>query len=250
MKLAAAASITLLAVAGLAADARSDAFLRALTQALAANDRAAVAAMVSYPITVHATGVTIPVNSAAELTRMFDVVFTPALRCSIEMSAPGPKGEAARRPPAMTGDGVSIANALTARAAGGTLKITAITVAQSTSRAAAAPLAPQRVMFRASVGSRTVTVSGRLGAAQIDPWIVALNKGESAEARIEGFSGAGATVRFVATNASTAAPLRPGLAPRSARIVASERSDYRLEVVRLASSCDPDITYRMIVTVR
>lgn len=237
-----------LAVAGLAADARSEAFLRSLSQALAANDRNAVAAMVSYPISVSGSGVTIPVRNAAELTRLFDVIFTPAVRCSIEMSAPGPTGEAPRRPATVDVEGLRIANALTARTAGATMKITGITASQG--GRAAAPAAPQRVMFRgASVGARTVTVSGRLGAAQVDPWIVALNKGESAEARIEGFAGAGATVRFAA-GTPAAPPLRPGLASRSARIVSSERTDYRIEVVRLASACDPDITYRMVVTVR
>jgi hypothetical protein len=33
-------------------------------------------------------------------------------------------------------------------------------------------------------------------------------------------------------------------------VVAGEAGDYRLEVVRLASACDPDVTYRLTITAR
>jgi hypothetical protein len=58
-------------------------FLRDLQRAVARDDRAAVSALVQYPLTVFAGGIRIPIVDAEALRQNYDVVFSPALKTLI-----------------------------------------------------------------------------------------------------------------------------------------------------------------------
>src|SRR5438552_5061362 len=51
-------------------------FVRELQRALARDDRAAVSALVHYPLTVFAGGLRIPIPDAAALLQSYDVIFS------------------------------------------------------------------------------------------------------------------------------------------------------------------------------
>src|SRR5262245_36041722 len=103
-------------VAAVFGDAKSDAFVAALQKAVASDDRRAVASMVTYPITLQASGFNIPANNAAALEKVYDSVFTPALRCAIDESVPRAAGETVKRPPVLSGGSLSLAGgAMSAR---------------------------------------------------------------------------------------------------------------------------------------
>src|SRR5437870_814240 len=63
-------------------------FLSVLLQAIRAHDVKQVVRLFQYPFRLNAPGLPypIPVNSPAELTRMYDMVFNPLMRCAIETS--------------------------------------------------------------------------------------------------------------------------------------------------------------------
>ena len=236
-----------LAGPALRADARSDAFLTALTQALDAGDRQKVAAMMQFPATVISSGFNIPIKDRAALASLYDGVFTRAVRCAIAESAPTPSGATPKRPPVLSGDGLSFAGGLvSAKVAGSTFKITRLTVV---SAAAEGKGSTQRVAFRAAPTGRTAQAAGRLNGAP-DVYIVPLRAREVLEARIEGFAGRGAVIRAVAPSQAAARPPVPANANRLVHVVAAEAGDYQLDVVRMASPCDPDVTYRLTVNVR
>src|SRR5262245_53680386 len=93
--------LVFLAIAAAAAAPRAagdnEAFVGGLRRAVARIDRTAVAAMVQYPMRVLAGGVPIPVSDRAALVKMYDLFFTPDMRCAIE-----------RGPLADTAEGLSI----------------------------------------------------------------------------------------------------------------------------------------------
>ena len=66
------------AAAGISNPANVTQFVARLKQAMAADDRAAVAAMVNYPMTVHASGgASVTYRDAASLRSRYAQIFTP-----------------------------------------------------------------------------------------------------------------------------------------------------------------------------
>lgn len=249
MKRLLAAGLVCASVAALRADTSADAFLKMLQRALESGDRRAVTAVVSYPLTVLAGGMTIPVKDAAALTAMYDAVFTPTLACAIaQTGTAGPGHPSPKHPLVSSGDQLSLAGGLvTARLVNGAFRIGRIAVPPNVVRAAA-PRSVQRVMFRGRTsGPRSAPFAGRLSGGATDAYVIALARGETVEARIEGFAGNGAAVRIAQAGQPAATPAQGG---RIARHAATAAGDYRIEVVRLASRCAPGITYRLTVAVR
>ena len=68
-------------------------------------DRAAVAGMVRYPLSVSVGGIGIPVASQPELLRLYDSIFTAEVRCLVDDAVA--KGPAALR---THGGGVTFAH--------------------------------------------------------------------------------------------------------------------------------------------
>jgi len=198
---------------------RAAEFVERLRQAVDAGDRRAVAALVEYPLTVLASGFNIPVKDIATF-----VTITP--------------------------DGLTLADgAIWAPLKDGRYRIARIRVP---------PAAPsvegrkgvEHVTFSSDKGGRTASYAGWLVRRNVDAYSVALKKGETIVARIEGFRGHDATVRVAAVSRG----VRPSLPPatdigRTSSATAAADSEYRVEVAHIAPYCDPPQRYKLTVTV-
>jgi hypothetical protein len=76
------------AVAGISNPAHVTQFLARLKQALAADDHAAVAAMVRYPLTISSDGRSITYRNAAALSADYARVFTPEVKAAVSAARP------------------------------------------------------------------------------------------------------------------------------------------------------------------
>ena len=77
------------AAAGISNPAHVTQFLAQLKEAMAADDRAAVAAMVNYPMTVHASGgASVTYRGAASLRSRYAQVFTPEVKAAVAAAKP------------------------------------------------------------------------------------------------------------------------------------------------------------------
>lgn len=228
--------------------ARAASFVSAFAQALARRDRAAVAGMVRYPATAIVGGLAIPIDGRESLLRMYDGVFTSELRCLVEASAGRGRPALRVEPGAVVfGDG-----RVRAEEADGTFKISRIDVPPATGAGASSPSKRQRVTLR---GGRA-QYSGRLYSDGVDTYVLAAGRGAVVQARIEGFTGRSAAVRVIdpAGRSLDRQALRSGSglpsAPRVWNGTIREPGEYRIEVVRLASSCAPSFTYLLTIAVR
>jgi hypothetical protein len=228
-------------------------FLEHLKQAVDAADRRTVAAMVAYPLTVLASGFNIPVKDAPTFLRMYDSLLTPELRCAVVESAiPAGTAPAPRHPGVITPDGLSLVEgAIWAPLKNGRYRIARIRVL---------PAAPsvegrkgiERVTFTAPKGERSASFAGWLVRQNVDAYVVAMKKGETLHARIDGFRGHDATLRVSTPMAGTAhrtSQVPPDIG-RTASATASADGDLHIEVANLARYCDPPQRYKLTVTVR
>ncbi|HZP48355.1 MAG TPA: hypothetical protein VFB07_07475 [Vicinamibacterales bacterium] len=224
-----------------------DRFVAELRRAVAAGDRAAVAARVQYPITVFAGGMRIPIADAAALGQSYAVIFTSALTSAI-----------ARDAPIVSGDTATIgAGAIEIRRIGGALEITRITVPVGGGGAAArsdargrgasppADAAPDRIGIDVGRAQR----AGSLAPGARASYVVFVPKNRLLDVRIEGVRGRDVVARIV--RATDGAPVDPrakdGVRTWSGRV--PEDGDYRIEVVRRSTGADRQL-FTLIVTLR
>lgn len=222
---------------------RASTLARALSQAMARRDRAAVADMMRYPASAMAGGIVIPIGNRAAAMQLYDAIFTAELRCLVDAStgagASGIRVEA---------DGVTFAQGrIHAVDVNGALKIARVTVPAATGAAPPPPSKPRRVTLR-TMG--TTQFSGRLYGDGVDSYVVSLQKGNVVQARIEQFPGRSAAIRVVEAKSGRSLD-RPGAtAPRVWSDTIRESGEYRIEVVRLAPYCAPSFTYLLTVTLK
>ncbi len=220
---------------------RAEAFARDLQRALARRDRQAVAGMVRYPATVLAGGLNIPLSDRATTLNLYNLVFTPELRCLVEQS-----GQGAKYPIRLDPVGATLADGrIRVEESAGALKISRITVPPASGEAPPPPSKPQRVAFPWG-GQYT----GRLYGDGVDSYLLTAARGSLLEARIERFPGRRAAVR-VTHLASGRVLERPGApAPRAWTARIEETGEYRVDVVRHAPFCEPSFTYLLTISVR
>jgi hypothetical protein len=227
---------------GTAVQQRAASFVTALSQAMARQDRAAVADMVRIPLSATAGGIGIPVGSRAELLKIYDGLFTAELRCLVDEAAA--KGAAALR---VDSGGVTIGSGnIHASDVGGAFKITSINVPAATGVAAPPNPAPRRVTIRRG----DVQYSGRLYGDGVDTYVISARKGDVVQARIEKFPGRSAAVRVVEQKTGKAIEQPGSPAPRLWTGTIQQPGDYRIEVVRLAPYCMPSFTYLLTITLK
>ena len=226
---------------GTSAESRAGAFVSALAQAMSRGDRGAVAEMVRYPLNASVGGIGIPVAGRAELLKVYGSVFTAELRCLVDDSVA--KGSSAIK---VDAGGVTFANGrIHAGEVGGVFKIASIDVPPVTG-VAAPPNPPARRVTRRGV----TQYSGRLYGDGVDTYIFSGHAGDVVQARIEQFPGRSAAVRVVEEKTGKSLD-RPGApAPRVWSGTILEPGDYRVEVVRLASYCQPSFTYLLTITIK
>lgn len=221
---------------------RATAFASALAQALSRGDRAAVADMVRYPLSVNVGGIGIPIANRAEMLRLYSSIFTAELRCLVDDSVA--KSYAALK---VDSGGVTFANGRIHAGNGNEgLKITHIDVPPVTGVAAPPNAPPRRVTLRRG----DTQFSGRLYGDGVDTYVISARKGDVVQARIEQFPGRSAALRVVEEKTGKSLD-RPGAsAPRLWSGTIQEAGDYRIEVVRLAPYCQPSFTYLLTLTMR
>ena len=234
--------------------ARAAEFLQSLKEAVDSADRRTASTLVAYPLTVLASGFNIPVKDSASFIRMYDSFMTPELRCALVESAIPLDGIAAPRHPAIiTPDGLSmVEGAVWAPFKDGRYRIARIRVL---------PKAPsvegrkgvERVTFAQPKGERSAAYAGWLVRENVDAYRVAIKKGETLTARIEGFRGHDATIRVSASDETAKRSTTPRPVPdvgRAASATAAADGDYLVEVADLARYCDPPQRYKLTVAVR
>lgn len=231
------------------------AFLQELQRRVARGDRAAVSALVHYPLTVFAGGVRIPIRDAAALQQHYDSVFLPALKSLIAQAAVPGRGASRRAASVVVSpDFATIGvDAVRIEPVGDALKITRITVPL------AAPTAggegaigrgggrePQKLL----VDFGRVQRAGALAAGEGDGYVLSAMKNRLLEVRITGVTGRDIVARIV--NLKTRAPLdsraQDGVRTWIGRI--PEDGTYRIEVVRLARAGAPRLEYLITVALR
>jgi hypothetical protein len=220
---------------------RAEAFARNLQRALARRDRHAVAGLIRYPSTVLAGGLNIPLSDRTTTLNLYNLVFTPELRCLVEQS-----GQGAKYPIRLDPAGATLADGrIRLEEAAGELKISRITVPPASGEAPPPPSKPQRVAF--PWGGQ---YAGRLYGDGVDSYLLTAARGSLLEARIERFPGRRAAIRV--THLPSGRVLdRPGAtAPRTWIARIEDTGEYRIDVVRHAPFCEPSFTYLLTITVR
>jgi hypothetical protein len=224
------------------ADSRAqslDAFLIQLRRAVQAGDRAAVAGMIRFPITIGMVGLRVPFKDAAAFLERYDDIFTPALRESIARGSQD----------------------VTVEMVDGQLRITGITVPNvpaetgasvaapvESSRGAAKKEVPRRVSIR--VGPRPTQIPGILARGATDVLIVYLPKGRLASVRLERVPVGAAVIRV--RHAGTGAPLAARTAA-DGRFVSGRPADngeYRIEVRRTDNIDEEHLPYMLSLSLR
>jgi hypothetical protein len=233
-------------------------FVLELQRGLARDDRAAVAALIAYPLTVYAGGVRIPVRDAAFLFDNYNVVFTPTLKDIVAQARIADGGPSARYKIALSPGALSIADdVIEAQSIEGKLKITRITVPLSfpgEEPVAAAPRAetfkprqPRRIVFGS--GLRSAQVSGALAPGGRESYVFSAAKDQWVEVRLDRVPGRAIIAHIVdQKRAGLDARARAGARIWTGRMPAS--GEYRIEVERVIPAGAPALPYDLIVTLK
>ena len=250
-----AALATMVGVQQPGVDERSAAmFVGELQRAVARDDRAGVAALIRYPLTVQAGGIRIPMADTAALVQSYDLVFSPALKAMIAEAAIPARGRSAPRTAVVvTADLITIgSDAVRIEPVDGRLRITRIAMPVATSSleggvgAGRRDRAPERLLL--DVGQ--IKRAGALAKGERDVYLLPAKKNRLLEVRITGVSGRDIVARIV--RVTGAAPVdqraRDGVRTWIGRL--PDDGDYRIEVVRLAPGGASRLPYVMVVSMQ
>jgi hypothetical protein len=234
-------------------------FVLELQRGLARDDRAAVAALIAYPMTVYAGGLRIPIRDAAVLLESYDVIFPPNLKDIVAQARIVDGGLSATYRIVLTPGGLSIAgDVIEARSIDGGLRITRITVPLSPpadGAGAAAPRAdvsaprePRRLIFGS--GLRSTFVSGALAPGGRASYIFSAVKSQWIEVRVDRVPGRAIVVHVLDEKRRTAldARARAGARLWTGQMPAS--GQYRIEVERVIPTGPAALPYDLVVTLK
>lgn len=226
-----------LADAGGAQEPSLPRFVASLQQAIARNDRAAVAGMVRYPIEVQAGGLQIPVTDAASFLRLYDSVMGPAVRQAVTGARIGAD---ARAP-------ITLGGAVTVGSVQGGFRITAIKVPIGAQAKPPGEMIERHLTFR--VGQPT-QVSGTLEPGGTDRFIFHAVRGAYVEIRLTGVPGRSVLVRLLDAGSGKAVDARADTGTRvwTGRLAAD--GNYRIEVVRQPDSGKEPLIYTVAVALK
>lgn len=224
-------------------------FLSELRQAVDHHHRRRVAAMFQYPVTVFTSGLRIPVRDPESLIQMYDLFFTPEVRCLIDQSGFARSGDTLPKYLIQTaGDGMSLGGALWVQRSGAQFKIVRMNLPASSAPSRSVRHAPRRVLFFDP--RYPAQFSGTLIREEQESYVVSARKGQILQARIDGFPHRDAIMHIVNQRSGTFVDARARDGTRTWTGVVPETTDYRINVVRLAAYCDPPLTYVLAVTLR
>jgi hypothetical protein len=255
VRFVAAIAVTVAVQAPTVDDRSAAIFLRALQREVARDDRAAVSALIRYPLIVFAGGVRIPITDAAALLQNYDVVFSPALKTLISQAAmPAGGRSVAAGSVAVTGGIITIGlDAVRIEPVGGGLKITRIAVPLAAppagTDAGARPgtgREPQRLVL--DVGQ--LRRAGALASGERDAYLLSAKKNRLLEVRINGVSGRDIVARIVSMKSRAPVDSRAHDGVRTWVGRLPEDGDYRIDVVRLAAGGAPRLPYVVVFSMR
>jgi hypothetical protein len=218
-------------------------FAAQLQHAFRTNDRAAVADLLRYPARVSVARRPFPilVNDRAALFEMYDLVFTPQLRCAVRDSREQAAGAPRPQYPLLLASGVvSLAGGrIIAVRADGKYQITRITSFGDTSTRGT----PRLVTFRP--GQPVVELGGRVADVGTDGYIVMASAGDRLQASIRNVPAGSLSIRVSRKGSQTFLDgLGQNGATWSARL--PDAGEYLVEVVRRVSSCDPPVVSHLL----
>jgi hypothetical protein len=220
------------------------AFATELQRAFRTGDRQAVAGLVRYParVSVRQRPFPIYVKDRDALDQMFDMVFTPHLRCAVVDSREPVAGKPQPKHTLLLASGVvSLASGrVIAERTQGKYQITRLTSFGDTSTRLGTP---RPVTFPS--GQRTVELGGRVAELGADAYVVVASAGDRLRAAITGFPAGSLWLRVSRRGSATfLAGGGTGDSLWEARL--TEAGEYLVEVVRRAPYCDPPVISHLV----
>ena len=220
------------------------AFAAELQRALRMGERDSVAGLLRYPtrVSVKQRPYPIYVKDRASLMEMYDLVFTPHLRCAIVESREPAAGEPRPKHSLLLArDVVSLADSrIIAERSRGKFQITRMSSFGDTSTRLGRP---RPVTFAA--GQREVELGGRVAEAGADAYVVVARAGARLQATIRGFPAGSLSLRVSRRGSDTfldgAGPVGRTWAARL-----NEGGEYLVEVVRRARYCEPPVISHLL----
>lgn len=232
-----------------AADESAPAFVARLRDGLRAGNRRAVAQMFRYPLRVNAPlPYPVPLDSAASTLQMFDLLFTPEMRCAIESAQlPQPGRPQPKYPLLVNGGALTLGGGLIiAERTSGLFRITRLSIVGSPG--GGKPGVPGRHEHLNLKFHGATQQAGNLSGDEFDRYTVALTGGTLLQGRLERFRGLDAVIRVTDLKGVPVDPKADGKRVWAARVPAT--GDYRVDIVRKAAFCDPSLTYLLTLTVK
>jgi hypothetical protein len=213
-------------------------FAAELQRAMRMGDRDAVADVIRFPARVSVLRRPHPVfvKDREALMEMYDIVFTPHLRCAIVESREPANGKPQPKYPLLVaGSVVSLAGGrVIAERARGRYHITRISSFGDTSTRGK----PRPVTFAA--GKREVELAGRVAELGADAYVLNAGRGDRLQAAIRGFPAGSLSLRVSRRGSDTFLDgAGQGGSAWAARL--GEGGEYLVEVVRRAPYCDPPV---------
>jgi hypothetical protein len=218
-------------------------FAAELQRAFRAGDRQTVASLVRYParVSVRQRPFPIYVKDRDALDQMYDMVFTPDLRCAVVGSREPVAGTPQPRHTLLLASGVvSLAGGrVIAERSQGKYQITRLTSFGDTSTRLGKP---RPVTFPS--GRRTVELAGRVAELGADAYVLAARPGDRLRAAISGFPAGSLWLRVSRQGSSTSLDGGTRNSVWEARL--SEAGEYVVEVVRRAPYCEPPVISHVV----
>ncbi len=232
-----------------AADETGTAFVARLRSNLQAGNRRAVAQMFRYPLRVNAPlPYPIPLDNASWTLQMFDLLFTPDMRCAIESAQVPQAGRPAPKYPLLVNGGALTLGGglIVAERTGGLFRITRFSVVGTPGGEKPGVPAQQRSLNMKYSG--TSRQAGTLSGSSFDRYLVSLTAGTLLQGRLERFRGLDAVFRVTDLKGVPIDPKADGKRVWAAQVPAT--GQYRVDIVRQAAFCDPALTYLLTLTVK
>ena len=233
--------------AGQAAAPSMAQFIAALQQAVSRNDKAAVAAMVRYPLDVRAGSLQIPVSDANAFVKLYESLMTSAMKSVVARAKVPADGQKSVTATTGRGGAMTFEGALTIAPAGDGFKISQLMLPTSPQSSSPGAAVARQLTFR--VGTPT-QVSGTLNPGGTDLYEFFGQQGVFVDARLSGVPGKSVLLRIVDNNTGKAIDARADAGTRvwNGRLPAA--SQYRIEVVRQPESGTEQLIYTLAVGVK
>ena len=219
------------------------AFATELQRAVRMGDRDAVAGLVRYParVSVKLRPYPIYVKDRAALMDMYDMVFTPHLRCAIVESREPATGARPKHSLLLARGVVSLADGrIIAEGARGKFHITRMTSFGDTSTRLGRP---RPVVF--APGRPELELAGRVAESGTDAYVVTGRAGAGLRAAIKGFPEGSLSLRVSRRGSNTFLDGADRVGSTwAARL--NEDGEYLVEVARRAPYCEPPVISHLV----